>query len=225
MKNKKLEAILNTIKLRDEKGKIYPISDELMLQYIINFLTQKPLNSIIVDRDRLYSRYNMIEKISELGIYVYYIRTIFEFYLNSPRRIKLYDSVDENEKADIDYFMNKEINNISCNTKGAIWYKEINNISCNTKEAIWYLTKYFLGDSYFSDLEQVITDKGILNSLTYHAFEVEYGKDIAYLEFVPSEFDAKIKEKRKSLVNPEEMNELIKTIIEKGKTVAVPPEG
>ena len=160
MKNKKLEAILNTIKLRDEKGKIYPISDELMLQYILNFLTQKPLNSIIVDRDRLYSRYNMIEKISELDIYVYYIRTIFEFYLNSPRRIKLYDTVDEKEKADIDYFMSEKIDSISCSTK---W-------------AIWYLTKYFLGDSYFSDLEQVITDKGILNSLTYHAFEVEYGK-------------------------------------------------
>lgn len=209
MKNKKLEAILNTIKLRDEKGKIYPISDELMLQYILNFLTQKSLNSIIVDRDRLYSRYNMIEKISELDIYVYYIRTIFEFYLNSPRRIKLYDTVDEKEKADIDHFMSEKIDSISCNTK---W-------------AIWYLTKYFLGDSYFSDLEQVITDKGILNSLTYHAFEVEYGKDIAYLEFVPSEFDAKIKEKRKSLVNPEEMNEEIKTIIEKGEIVTVPPEG
>ena len=199
MKNKKLEAILDTIKLRDENGKIYPISDELMLQYIINFLTQKPLEAIIMDR--AYIRSSKKEKIIECPIYDYYIKTIFEIYSNSPRRLRLYDNLSDDKKQDIEYFL-KEISYIPLSSK--------------IEYAINFFEYYFLGENYFSDLRQIVTEKEILNRLMYHAFVLEYSKDIAYLEFVPSEFDAKIKEKRKSLVNPEEMNELIKTIIEKG---------
>ena len=96
MKNKKLEAILDTIKLRDENGKIYPISDELMLQYIINFLTQKPLEAIIMDRAYIHS--SKKEKIIKCPIYDYYIETIFEIYSNSPRRLRLYDNLSDDKK-------------------------------------------------------------------------------------------------------------------------------
>lgn len=208
MKNKKLEAILNTIKLRDEKGKIYPISDELMLQYIINFLTQKPLEAIIIDRAYIHS--SKKEKIIKCPIYDYYIETIFEVYSNSPRRLRLYDNLSDDKKKDIEYFL-KEISYIPLSSK--------------IEYAINFFENYFLGENYFSDLRQIITDKEILNRLMYHAFVVEYSKDIAYLEFVPSEFDAKIKEHRKNLACLKEMNTFIQDLIEKGEIVAVSPEG
>lgn len=210
MKNKKLEAILNTIKLRDEKGKIYPISDELMLQYILNFLTQKPLEAIVVDRYDLATYYMRKENLINKEIYNYYINTIFEFYSNSPRRLRLYDSLSDHKKKDIEYRLNN---------------KSRISSSISTGYAIKLFEDYFLGDGYFSDLEQIITDKEILNRLTYHAFVVEYSKDIAYLEFVPSEFDAKIKEQRKGLCYIEEMNDAIQELVEKGEIVTVPPEG
>lgn len=208
MKNKKLEAILNTIKLRDEKGKIYPISDELMLQYIINFLTQKPLEAIIIDRAYIHS--SKKEKIIKCPIYDYYIETIFEVYSNSPRRLRLYDNLSDDKKQDTEYFL-KEISYIPLSSK--------------IEYAINFFENYFLGENYFSDLRQIITDKEILNRLMYHAFVVEYSKDIAYLEFVPSEFDAKIKEHRKNLACLKEMNTFIQDLIEKGEIVAVSPEG
>lgn len=208
MKNKKLEAILNTIKLRDENGKIYPISDELMLQYIINFLTQKPLEAIIIDRAYIHS--SKKEKIIKCPIYDYYIETIFEVYSNSPRRLRLYDNLSDDKKKDIEYFL-KEISYIPLSSK--------------IEYAINFFENYFLGENYFSDLRQIITDKEILNRLMYHAFVVEYSKDIAYLEFVPSEFDAKIKEHRKNLACLKEMNTFIQDLIEKGEIVAVSPEG
>ena len=208
MKNKKLKAILDTIKLRDENGKIYPISDELMLQYIINFLTQKPLEAIIMDR--AYIRSSKKEKIIECPIYDYYIKTIFEIYSNSPRRLRLYDNLSDDKKQDIEYFL-KEISYIPLSSK--------------IEYAINFFENYFLGENYFSDLRQIVTDKEILNRLMYHAFVLEYSKDIAYLEFVPSEFDAKIKEHRKNLVCLKEMNTFIQDIIEKGEIVTVPPEG
>ena len=201
MKNKKLEAILDTIKLRDENGKIYPISDELMLQYIINFLTQKPLEAI---------RSSKKEKIIKCPIYDYYIKTIFEIYSNSPRRLRLYDNLSDDKKQDIEYFL-KEISYIPLSSK--------------IEYAINFFENYFLGENYFSDLRQIITEKEILNRLMYHAFVVEYSKDIAYLEFVPSEFDAKIKEHRKNLACLKEMNTFIQDLIEKGEIVTVPPEG
>lgn len=208
MKNKKLEAILDTIKLRDENGKIYPISDELMLQYIINFLTQKPLEAIIIDRAYIHS--SKKEKIIKCPIYDYYIETIFEVYSNSPRRLRLYDNLSDDKKKDIEYFL-KEISYIPLSSK--------------IEYAINFFENYFLGENYFSDLRQIITDKEILNRLMYHAFVVEYSKDIAYLEFVPSEFDAKIKEHRKNLACLKEMNTFIQDLIEKGEIVAVSPEG
>lgn len=208
MKNKKLEAILDTIKLRDENGKIYPISDELMLQYIINFLTQKPLEAIIIDRAYIHS--SKKEKIIKCPIYDYYIETIFEVYSNSPRRLRLYDNLSDDKKKDIEYFL-KEISYIPLSSK--------------IEYAINFFENYFLGENYFSDLRQIITDKEILNRLMYHAFVVEYSKDIAYLEFVPSEFDAKIKEHRKNLACLKEMNTFIQDLIEKGEIVAVLPEG
>lgn len=207
MKNKKLEAILDTIKLRDENGKIYPISDELMLQYIINFLTQKPLEAIIMDRAYIHS--SKKEKIIKCPIYDYYIETIFEIYSNSPRRLRLYDNLSDDKKQDIEYFL-----------------KEISYIPLSKIEyAINFFENYFLGENYFSDLRQIITDREILNRLMYHAFVVEYSKDIAYLEFVPSEFDAKIKEHRKNLACLKEMNTFIQDLIEKGEIVTVSPEG
>ena len=208
MKNKKLKAILDTIKLRDENGKIYPISDELMLQYIINFLTQKPLEAIIMDR--AYIRSSKKEKIIECPIYDYYIKTIFEIYSNSPRRLRLYDNLSDDKKQDIEYFL-KEISYIPLSSK--------------IEYAINFFENYFLGENYFSDLRQIVTDKEILNRLMYHAFVLEYSKDIAYLEFVPSEFDAKIKEHRKNLACLKEMNTFIQDLIEKGEIVAVSPEG
>lgn len=208
MKNKKLEAILDTIKLRDENGKIYPISDELMLQYIINFLTQKPLEAIIMDRAYIHS--SKKEKIIKCPIYDYYIETIFEVYSNSPRRLRLYDNLSDDKKQDTEYFL-KEISYIPLSSK--------------IEYAINFFENYFLGENYFSDLRQIITDKEILNRLMYHAFVVEYSKDIAYLEFVPSEFDAKIKEHRKNLACLKEMNTFIQDLIEKGEIVAVSPEG
>lgn len=208
MKNKKLEAILDIIKLRDENGKIYPISDELMLQYIINFLTQKPLEAIIMDR--AYIRSSKKEKIIKCPIYDYYIKTIFEIYSNSPRRLRLYDNLSDDKKQDTEYFL-KEISYIPLSSK--------------IEYAINFFENYFLGENYFSDLRQIVTDKEILNRLMYHAFVVEYSKDIAYLEFVPSEFDAKIKEHRKNLSNVKEMNTFAQDLIEKGEIVAVPPEG
>lgn len=208
MKNKKLEAILDTIKLRDENGKIYPISDELMLQYIINFLTQKPLEAIIMDR--AYIRSSKKEKIIECPIYDYYIKTIFEIYSNSPRRLRLYDNLSDDKKQDIEYFL-KEISYIPLSSK--------------IEYAINFFENYFLGENYFSDLRQIVTDKEILNRVMYHAFVVEYSKDIAYLEFVPSEFDAKIKEHRKNLSCLKEMNIFIQDLMERGEIVAVPPEG
>lgn len=208
MKNKKLEAILDTIKLRDENGKIYPISDELMLQYIINFLTQKPLEAIIVDRYDI--RHLKKEKIIKSDIYDYYIKTIFEIYSNSPRRLRLYDNLSDDKKEDIEYFL-KEKSYISSSSK--------------TEYAINFFENYFLGENYFSDLRQIITDKEILNRLIYHAFVVEYSKDIAYLEFVPSEFDAKIKEHRKNLAYLKEMNIFIQDLMERGEILTVPPEG
>lgn len=208
MKNKKLKAILDTIKLRDENGKIYPISDELMLQYIINFLTQKPLEAIIMDR--AYIRSSKKEKIIECPIYDYYIKTIFEIYSNSPRRLRLYDNLSDDKKQDIEYFL-KEISYIPLSSK--------------IEYAINFFEYYFLGENYFSDLRQIVTDKEILNRLIYHAFVLEYSKDIAYLEFVPSEFDAKIKEHRKNLACLKEMNTFIQDLIEKGEIVTVPPEG
>ena len=208
MKNKKLEAILDTIKLRDENGKIYPISDELMVQYIINFLTQKPLEAIIMDR--AYIRSSKKEKIIECPIYDYYIKTIFEIYSNSPRRLRLYDNLSDDKKQDIEYFL-KEVSYIPLSSK--------------IEYTINFFENYFLGENYFSDLRQIITDKEILNRLMYHAFVVEYSKDIAYLEFVPSEFDAKIKEHRKNLACLKEMNTFIQDLIEKGEIVTVPPEG
>ena len=208
MKNKKLEAILDTIKLRDENGKIYPISDELMLQYIINFLTQKPLEAIIMDR--AYIRSSKKEKIIKCAIYDYYIKTIFEIYSNSPRRLRLYDNLSDEKKQDTEYFL-KEISYIPLSSK--------------IEYAINFFENYFLGENYFSDLRQIITDKEILNRLMYHAFVLEYSKDIAYLEFVPSEFDAKIKEHRKNLACLKEMNTFAQDLIEKGEIVTVPPEG
>ena len=208
MKNKKLEAILNIIKLRDENGKIYPISDELMLQYIINFLTQKPLEAIIMDRAYIHS--SKKEKIIKCPIYDYYIKTIFEIYSNSPRRLRLYDNLTDDKKQDIEYFL-KEISYIPLSSK--------------IEYAINFFENYFLGENYFLDLRQIVTDKEILNRLMYHAFVVEYSKDIAYLEFVPSEFDAKIKEHRKNLACLKEMNTFIQDLIEKGEIVAVSPEG
>ena len=208
MKNKKLEAILNIIKLRDENGKIYPISDELMLQYIINFLTQKPLEAIIMDRAYIHS--SKKEKIIECPIYDYYIKTIFEIYSNSPRRLRLYDNLSDDKKQDIEYFL-KEISYIPLSSK--------------IEYAINFFENYFLGENYFSDLRQIVTEKEILNRLMYHAFVLEYSKDIAYLEFVPSEFDAKIKEHRKNLACFKEMNTFIQDLIEKGEIVAVSPEG
>ena len=208
MKNKKLKAILDTIKLRDENGKIYPISDELMLQYIINFLTQKPLEAIIMDR--AYIRSSKKENIIKCPIYDYYIKTIFEIYSNSPRRLRLYDNLSDDKKQDIEYFL-KEISYIPLSSK--------------IEYAINFFENYFLGENYFSDLRQIVTDKEILNRLMYHAFVLEYSKDIAYLEFVPSEFDAKIKEHRKNLACLKEMNTFIQDVIEKGEIVAVPPEG
>ena len=208
MKNKKLEAILDTIKLRDENGKIYPISDELMLQYIINFLTQKPLEAIIIDR--AYIRSSKKEKIINCPIYDYYIKTIFEIYSKSPRRLRLYDNLSDDKKQDTEYFL-KEISYIPLSSK--------------IEYAINFFENYFLGENYFSDLRQIITDKEILNRLMYHAFVLEYSKDIAYLEFVPSEFNAKIKEHRKNLSNVKEMNIFIQDLIEKGEIVTVPPEG
>ena len=208
MKNKKLKAILDTIKLRDENGKIYPISDELMLQYIINFLTQKPLEAIIMDR--AYIRSSKKENIIKCPIYDYYIKTIFEIYSNSPRRLRLYDNLSDDKKQDIEYFL-KEISYIPLSSK--------------IEYAINFFENYFLGENYFSDLRQIVTDKEILNRLMYHAFVLEYSKDIAYLEFVPSEFDAKIKEHRKNLGCLKEMNTFIQDVIEKGEIVAVPPEG
>ena len=207
MKNKKLEAILDTIKLRDENGKIYPISDELMLQYIINFLTQKPLEAIIVDRCDI--RYLKKEKIIKCGIYNYYIKTIFEIYSNSPRRLRFYNNLSNDKKEDIKYFLKEK------------FYMS----SSKTEYAINFFENYFLGENYFSDLRQIITDKEILNRLIYHAFVVEYSKDIAYLEFVPSEFDAKIKEHRKNLSCLKEMNIFIQDLMERGEIVTVPPEG
>ena len=208
MKNKKLEAILDTIKLRDENGKIYPISDELMLQYIINFLTQKPLEAIIIDRAYICS--SKKEKIIKCPIYDYYITTIFDIYSNSPRRLRLYDNLSDDKKQDIEYFL-KEISYIPLSSK--------------IEYAINFFENYFLGENYFSDLRQIITDREILNRLIYHAFVVEYSKDIAYLEFVPSEFDAKIKEHRKNLACLKEMNTFAQDLIEKGEIVAVSPEG
>lgn len=208
MKNKKLEAILDTIKLRDENGKIYPISDELMLQYIMNFLTQKPLEAIIVDR--AYIRSSKKEKIINCPIYDYYIKTIFEIYSNSPRRLRLYNNLSDVKKQDTEYFL-KEICYIPLSSK--------------IEYAINFFENYFLGENYFSDLRQIVTDKEILNRLMHHAFVVEYSKDIAYLEFVPSEFDAKIKEHRKNLSNVKEMNTLMQDLMERGEIVTVPPEG
>ena len=208
MKNKKLKAILDSIKLRDENGKIYPISDELMLQYIINFLTQKPLEAIIMDR--AYIRSSKKEKIIECPIYDYYIKTIFEIYSNSPRRLRLYDNLSDDKKQDIEYFL-KEISYIPLSSK--------------IEYAINFFEYYFLGENYFSDLRQIVTEKEILNRLMYHAFVLEYSKDIAYLEFVPSEFDAKIKEHRKNLACLKEMNTFIQDLIEKGEIVTVSPEG
>ena len=208
MKNKKLKAILDTIKLRDENGKIYPISDELMLQYIINFLTQKPLEAIIMDR--AYIRSSKKEKIIECPIYDYYIKTIFEIYSNSPRRLRLYNNLSDDKKQDIEYFL-KEISYIPLSSK--------------IEYAINFFEYYFLGENYFSDLRQIVTEKEILNRLMYHAFVLEYSKDIAYLEFVPSEFDAKIKEHRKNLACLKEMNTFIQDLIEKGEIVTVSPEG
>ena len=208
MKNKKLEAILDTIKLRDENGKIYPISDELMLQYIINFLTQKPLEAIIMDR--AYIRSSKKEKIIKCPIYDYYIKIIFEIYSNSPRRLRLYDNLSDEKRKDIEYFL-KEISYIPLSSK--------------IEYAINFFENYFLGENYFSDLRQIVTDKEILNRLMYHAFVVEYSKDIAYLEFVPSEFDAKIKEHRKNLSNIKEMNIFMQDLMESGEIVAVSPEG
>ena len=208
MKNKKLEAILDTIKLRDENGKIYPISDELMLQYIINFLTQKPLEAIIMDR--AYIRSSKKEKIIKCPIYDYYIKIIFEIYSNSPRRLRLYDNLSDEKRKDIEYFL-KEISYIPLSSK--------------IEYAINFFENYFLGENYISDLRQIVTDKEILNRLMYHAFVVEYSKDIAYLEFVPSEFDAKIKEHRKNLSNIKEMNIFMQDLMESGEIVAVSPEG
>ena len=208
MKNKKLEAILDTIKLRDENGKIYPISDELMVQYIINFLTQKPLEAIIMDR--AYIRSSKKEKIIECPIYDYYIKTIFEIYSNSPRRLRLYDNLSDDKKQDIEYFL-KEVSYIPLSSK--------------IEYTINFFENYFLGENYFSDLRQIVTEKEILNRLMYHAFVVEYTKDIAYLEFVPSEFDAKIKEHRKNLACPKEMNTFIQDLMERGEIVTVSPEG
>ena len=108
-----------------------------------------------------------------------------------------------------------------------IFLKEISYIPLSSKieYAINFFEYYFLGENYFSDLRQIVTDKEILNRLMYHAFVLEYSKDIAYLEFVPSEFDAKIKEHRKNLACLKEMNGFIQDLMERGEIVTVSPEG
>lgn len=213
MKNKKLEAILNTIKLRDEKGKIYPISDEFMLQYILNFLTQKPLEAIIVDRYDI-NRYGPIkEKIAKLDIYYYYISTIFDMYSDSTKRIEFNKDLSE-----VNQLMFDQLTKIS-----KLSYMD----DISVYNLINVVKIYFLGEDYFSDIEQIVSDDGIMNSIIYHAIVAEYQHDESYLTFNPSEFDSKIRECRKDLSSTllKELKDGMKSLKEEGEIVTVPPEG
>ena len=210
MKNKKLEAILNTIKLRDENGKIYPISDELMLQYILNFLTQKPLEAIIVDRYDI-SKYGPVkEKIAKLNIYYYYISTIFDMYSDSTKRIEFNKNL-----SGPNHFMFDQLTEIS---------KSSYTNDINIYKLIDVVKVYFLGEDYFSDIEQIVSDDGIMNSIIYHAIVAEYQHDESYLTFNPSEFDSKIRECRKVLSSTllKELKNGMKSLKEEGEIISVP---